>query len=32
MQLVKRMVGTKKNLTLSEACTLFGLEAKLFGN
>ena len=27
MQLVKRVVGTKKNLTLSEACALFGLEA-----
>lgn len=26
MQLVKRSVGTKKNLTLSEACTLYGLE------
>ncbi len=27
MQLVKRIVGTKKNLTLSEACALYGLEA-----
>jgi hypothetical protein len=27
MQLVKRAVGTKKNLTLSEACSLYGLEA-----
>lgn len=27
MQFVKRVIGTKKNLTLSEACALFGLEA-----
>ena len=27
MQLVKRVVGTKKNLTLSEACALYGLGA-----
>jgi DNA polymerase III epsilon subunit-like protein len=26
MQLVKRVVGTKKNLTLSEACGFYGLE------
>ena len=27
MQLVKRVVGTKKNLTLAEACKRYGLEA-----
>jgi len=27
MQLEKRAVGTKKNLTLAEACSLYGLEA-----
>jgi DNA polymerase III epsilon subunit-like protein len=27
MQLVKRVVGAKKNLTLAEACALYGLEA-----
>jgi DNA polymerase III epsilon subunit-like protein len=27
MQLVKRAVGTKKNLTLAEACACYGLEA-----
>jgi hypothetical protein len=27
MQLVKRVIGTKKNVTLLEACSLFGLEA-----
>lgn len=27
MQLVKRTLGTKKNLTLAEACALYGLEA-----
>jgi DNA polymerase III epsilon subunit-like protein len=27
MQFVKKSVGTKKNLTLSEACALYGLEA-----
>lgn len=27
MQLVKRMVGAKKNLTLAEACARYGLEA-----
>jgi DNA polymerase III epsilon subunit-like protein len=27
MQLVKSVVGTKKNLTLTEACTLYGVEA-----
>lgn len=27
MQLVKRLIGAKKNLTLSDACALYGLEA-----
>jgi DNA polymerase III epsilon subunit-like protein len=26
MQLVKRIVGTKKNLTLADACGIYGLE------
>jgi DNA polymerase III epsilon subunit-like protein len=27
MQLVKKIVGTKRNLTLAEACARYGLEA-----